>query len=104
MKLLDTESPAGRVVELVGDLIKQGRMSKAEARVIEDLVWHPDMPESLRQATRDSFDLDAFAGVDEATGKLLTMRELGWREDGTFDYANGFTGRLRGSGKFSAGI
>lgn len=49
MKILDTDSPAGRAIELVGDLVKQGRMSKAEARVIEDLVWHPDMPESLRR-------------------------------------------------------
>ncbi|MEZ2410531.1 hypothetical protein AB6806_27420 [Bosea sp. RCC_152_1] len=101
MKLLDTESPAGRAVELAAYLVKQGRMSKAEARVIEDLVWHPDMPESLRQANRDSFDLDAFAGIDDATGKPLTMRELGWREDGTFNYANGFTGRLRASGSLS---
>lgn len=49
MKFLDTESPAGRAIELVGDLVKQGRMSKVEARVIEDLVWHPEFPESLRR-------------------------------------------------------
>lgn len=51
MKLLDTESPAGRAIELVGDLVKQGRMSNAEARVIEELVWHPEFPAALRSKT-----------------------------------------------------
>ncbi len=46
MKLLDTESPAGRTIELVADLVKHGRLSKAEARVTEDLAWHPGRAEA----------------------------------------------------------
>lgn len=76
MKIIDTDSPAGRAVELIGDLVKQGRMSKAEARVIEELVWHPEFPESLR-------------------GKPMSVREMmGFRSDGTFD-VSGCGGRTR---------
>lgn len=68
MKLLDTESPAGRAIELVNDLVKQGRMSKAEARVIEDLVWHPEFPESLRrrQQINHNFTFVVGGGYDAA--------------------------------------
>lgn len=70
MKLLHTESPAGRAVELVADLVKQGRMSKAEARVIEDLVWHPEFPEGLR---RPHVFIKSYARVVDA----VTGRDLG---------------------------
>lgn len=69
MKLLDTDSPAGRAVELISDLVKQGRMSKAEARVIEELVWHPEFPENMRRKA-----------------KPIGAR-FGYRPDGTFDYS-----------------
>ncbi len=49
MRTFDTDTPAGRAIELVGELVKQGRMSSAERRVIEELIWRPDMPESLRR-------------------------------------------------------
>ncbi|WP_199085972.1 hypothetical protein [Bosea sp. ASV33] len=68
MKTLDTESPAGRALELVGDLVEQGRMSKAEARVIEELVWHPEFPESLRrrQLINHNFTFVVGSGYDAA--------------------------------------
>lgn len=68
MKFLDTESPAGRAIELVGDLVKQGRMSKAEARVIEDLIWHPEFPESLprRQQVNHNFTFVVGGSYDAA--------------------------------------
>lgn len=49
MRIFDIDTPAGRALELASELVKQGRMSSAERRVIEELVWHPDMPESLRR-------------------------------------------------------
>lgn len=68
MKLLDNESPAGRVVELVSDLVKQGRMSKAEARVFEELVWHAEFPESLRRGRqiRNNVTIVVGGGYDAA--------------------------------------
>lgn len=88
MNLLHNDSPAGRAIELVNDLVKQGRMSQAEARVIEDLVWNPEFPERLRRtmvAPRLNLDLDAVAGVDPSTGATFTLRDMGFRDDGSFD-------------------
>lgn len=48
-KVYDIASPAGRVLDLVADLQKQGRISGIEAQAVEDLIWHPEFPESLRQ-------------------------------------------------------
>lgn len=68
MKTVDSESPAGRALELVADLVKQGRMSKAEARVIEDLVWNPEFPERLRrrQQINHNFTFVVGGGYDAA--------------------------------------
>ena len=48
-KVYDIASPGGRVLDLVADLQKQGRISGVEAQAIHDLIWHPEVPESLRR-------------------------------------------------------
>ena len=50
MHLIHNDSVAGRALELVRDLVKLGRMSNAEARVVEALAHHPELPPKLRQA------------------------------------------------------
>lgn len=43
-------SLAGRVLVVLEDLEKHGRMSRAEAQTIMDILWHPAFPNFFRDA------------------------------------------------------
>lgn len=45
---VEQESLAGRAITVLEDLQKQGRMSRAEAQIVLDLIWHPAFPNFLR--------------------------------------------------------
>lgn len=81
MRIFDIDTPAGRALELVSDLVKQGRMSSAEARVIEELIWHPDMPESLRRNASGPVEMTMRTTVKafDYSGCEGRTRPAGWQ-------------------------
>jgi hypothetical protein len=63
MITIATSSPAGRALDMLADLQKQGRMSRAEAQTVLDLVRHPDFPNSLRKAASEKASLKKTAAT-----------------------------------------
>jgi hypothetical protein len=47
------ETPAGRALLLMEQLLKLRRVTKDEARLVQDLIWHTDFPDSLRLKSVD---------------------------------------------------
>lgn len=62
----DRGMTATKVIELIGDLLDAKRISRAEAQVIYDLIWHPEFPRSLCERHEDG--VIAVAIVEASNG------------------------------------